>query len=292
MVGKEVNNISEIERILAGDSFNVAMVAPSFLTDFKYPGIISRLRELGFDKVVEVTFGAKMINRDYHKKLKGAKNLVISSACPGIVESIKNSKDKEVKKFSKNLISVDSPMEAMGKICKKNYGCCNVFFISPCHFKKTEASKSKNVDYVIDYLQLHDLFKKNGIKGKRFRSFIERGELLFDKFYNDYTKIYPLSGGLSKTAHLKGVLSCEEVKILDGWAEVVNFLKRPEEGVRFLDCTFCGGGCIGGPCTNQKMSLREKHKRIMKYMKKAEKQDIPEDRKGLIKCAKGLKFSK
>ena len=68
----------------------VAMLAPSFVVKFSYPKIINKLKELGFDKVVELTFGAKMVNRDYHKKLAKSKNLLISSACPGIVETIKN----------------------------------------------------------------------------------------------------------------------------------------------------------------------------------------------------------
>jgi hypothetical protein len=40
----------------------VAMLAPSFAVDFEYPSIISQLNQLGFDKIVEVTFGAKIVN--------------------------------------------------------------------------------------------------------------------------------------------------------------------------------------------------------------------------------------
>ncbi len=257
----------------------VAMLAPSFVVDFSYPKVILQLKGLGFDKVVELTFGAKMINRDYHKKLKSSKRLVISSVCPGIVETIK----AKFPKYKKNLIQVDSPMGAMAKICKKTYPQHKVVFIAPCNFKKTEAENSRYVDYVIDYKELNELLRK--FKGKSKTS-----DSLFDKFYNDYTKIYPLSGGLSKTAHVRGILKEKEVMIIDGMNEVVKFLNNPDEKIKFLDVTFCKGGCIGGPCIISELPLNLRKKKVLNYMKIAEKEEIPEHRKGIIKEAKGISF--
>ena len=257
----------------------VVMLAPSFIVDFDYPSIISQLKKLGFDKVVEVTFGAKMINRLYQDNLRNSKKFFISTACPGIVETIKS----KYPKYVKNLIPVDSPMIAMGKICKKTYPKHKIVFISPCNFKKIEASKSKYVDYVIDYKELKNLFEE--LRIGEFKK-----EILFDRFYNDYTKIYPLAGGLSKTAHLKGVVKKNEVEVIDGIAKVEKFLKKPKKGVRFLDCNFCVGGCIGGPCVNYKENLRKRKKKVLNYLKKSKKQDIPEPKKGLIEKAKGIGF--
>jgi hypothetical protein len=50
----------------------IIMLAPSFVVDFSYPQIIGQLKELGFDKIVELTFGAKMVNREYHKILENS----------------------------------------------------------------------------------------------------------------------------------------------------------------------------------------------------------------------------
>jgi len=253
------------------------MLAPSFVVDFSYPKILSQLKGLGFDKIVELTFGAKMINRDYHKKLENSKGLIISSVCPGVVETIK----LKFPQYKKNLISVDSPLIATAKICKKTYPSHKTVFISPCNFKKTEAEKSKYVDYVIDYKELNEILKK--FKGSKTSS-------LFDRFYNDYTKIYPLSGGLSKTIHLKRILKPEETKAIDGMQNVEIFLNKPDKKIKFLDVTFCKGGCIGGPCINSKLDLNSKRKKVFDYMKIAEKEEIPEERKGLIKEAKGISF--
>ena len=261
----------------------VAMLAPSFVVDFQYPKVIAQFGDLGFDKVVELTFGAKMINREYHKILEKSKKLVISSVCPGIVETIR----AKLPQYKKNLIPVDSPMIATAKICKKIYPEHKVVFISPCNFKKIESENSPYVDYVIDYRELNELLKKfkGGLSEKN-----REVSLFFDKFYNDYTKVYPLAGGLSKTAHLKNILKPNETLIIDGIDDVIKFLNNSDKNIKFLDVTFCKGGCIGGPCITSKLPLSSRKKRVLDYMKVAEKESIPENRKGIIKEAKGISF--
>ena len=258
----------------------LAMLAPSFVVDFTYPKVISQLRELGFDKVVELTFGAKMINREYHKQLKNSQKLIISSVCPGIVETIKS----KYSSFKKNLILVDSPMSATAKICRKTYPSHKIVFISPCNFKRVEAQESKYIDYVIGYDELLELLTKRGLIHKKYK------KDSFDKFYNDYTKVYPLSGGLYKTSHIKNILTKKEAKIIDGIAKVEAFLKKPEKGVRFLDVTFCKGGCIGGPSISSKASLNERKKKVLEYASLAEKECISKENIGLIKRAKKISF--
>jgi iron only hydrogenase large subunit-like protein len=257
----------------------VAMLAPSFVVDFPYPKIILQLRALGFDKIVELTFGAKMVNREYLKQLKNAEGLIVASVCPGVVETIK----KSFPRYKKNLIQVDSPMIATAKICRKTYPQHKIVFISPCHFKKIEAKKSNYVDFVIDYKELKNILmqypKKKG-----------KGKMLFDKFYNDYTKIYPIAGGLSRTAHLKKILKNDEVKIIGGIEEVSQFLRCPDKKIRFLDATFCNGSCVGGPCINSRMPIKFRRRKVLHYLKRARREDIPEVSKGLIKKAGGISF--
>ena len=261
----------------------VAMLAPSFVVDFSYPKIIFQLRDLGFDKIVELTFGAKMVNREYHKILKKSKGLLISSVCPGIVETIK----ARFPNYKKNLIPVDSPMTATAKICKKFFPNYKTIFIAPCDFKKIEAQKSSFVDYTIDYAELNNLFEKFNLNKKKYP---ENKQPIFDKFYNDYTKIYPIAGGLSKTAHLRNILKQNETLAIDGIDEVIKFLNNPKKEIKFLDVTFCKGGCIGGPKVSSKLPIPLRKKKVLDYLKVAEKETIPENRKGIIKDAKGISF--
>jgi iron only hydrogenase large subunit-like protein len=263
---------------------SVAMLAPSFIAQFDYPKIILQLRALGFDKVVEITFGAKMINRDYHKILKKSKKMMIASVCPGIVETLKSNPQ-----YKNNLIKVDSPMIAMAKIIRKTYSKHKIVFFAPCNFKKTEAEnfkiKGKRViDEVLGFNELEELLSKNKAK-------LENHKPCFDKFYNDYTKIYPLSGGLSKTAHIKDILKPEEAKVIDGIVKVNKFLKNPDKNIKFLDVTFCEGGCLGGPCISKKYTLDERKNRLKRYMAESKKEKIPQGKKGLLCNASGIKFT-
>jgi len=285
---KSKNNISEIEEVLINSKIKkVAMVAPSFLTDFSYPSIVNQLKELGFDEVVEVTFGAKIVNREYHRFLKEGGKLCISSTCPGVVESVKN--NIELVCFKENIALLDSPMVAMGKVCRKLYSDYKIFFISPCHMKKIEANKSPYVDYTIDYQQLKVFFEHKNISQNNSYT-------TFDKLYNDYTKVYPLSGGLTKTAKIKNILKRKEYKIEDGWSKVQKLLfkikknQKKYKHLKFLDVTFCPGGCIGGSCTNQNLSTRKKYKMVKRYMKNSLREKIPEKKKGLFSRIKGMKF--
>jgi len=285
-MAKEVKSsnkdLNDFLKALKNKNKFVALLAPSFVAEFEYPKIILQLKKLGFDKVVELTFGAKMINRDYHKILENSKNFKISSVCPGIVQTIKS----QFPQFEENLIPVDSPMIATGKICKKFYPKHKIVFLSPCHFKKIEAKNSSFIDYVLDYQELNSLLEQKNLVDVPVEHYH------FDKFYNDYTKIYPLTGGLSKTAHLKGVIKKNETKIIDGISNVEKYLKKPDKKIRFLDVNFCVGGCIGGPCLSKTLSLDKKHKKVLDYLELSKHEDIPETKKGLIDKAKGISFLK
>lgn len=282
-----MDNLKIISQALIDKKKMVAMIAPSFIAEFSYPEIIFNLKELGFDKIVELTFGAKIINKEYHNLLeKDPTKFYISTVCPGVVETIRTKHPELVK----NLINIDSPMVATAKICRKYYPKHKTVFISPCHFKKIEAGKSNYVDYVLDYQELKRLLEERHIdlnKGKNCRHH-------FDKFYNDYTKIYPLAGGLSRTAHLNGVLKKGEEKVIDGITNVEKFIqsKKNLKGIRFLDANFCVGGCIGGPCISKQLSLKQRKKRLLNYLRVVKCERIPDIDKGLLKKAKGIKLKR
>jgi iron only hydrogenase large subunit-like protein len=67
----------------------VCLLAPSFPVDFTYPQIVMDLKGIGFTKVVELTFAAKMINMHYHELIKkNPDKQWICSNCPTIVKYI------------------------------------------------------------------------------------------------------------------------------------------------------------------------------------------------------------
>lgn len=247
---------------------SVALLAPSFPIDFKYPAIIGMLRKLGFDEVTELTFGARMVNWWYVEYVKNNPNqkLFIASPCPTVTTFIKNNYPS----LSQYLIPFASPMLAMAKIYKKHHPDSKVVFISPCFAKRTiEAPKHKDyIDLVLTYKELKELFDLEDIKEEDFNR-----NYFFDSVIREYTKIYPVSGGLASTSGIEKLFKKSEILVDDGIINIKNILDQADKKdfqYRFLDILNCPGGCVGGPAINNKnFTQKERQDIIMNYIKES-----------------------
>ena len=258
------------------------MVAPSFVVDFNYKKFVPLMKGLGFDYVSEVTYGAKITNQNYQDYIKENKNTqkkFIASVCPMCVNIVK-AKHHELTKF---LLPFDSPMVAMAKVLKKTLPGNKIVFLSPCTAKKVEAKKSGIIDGCITFKELKEILKEKKVIPKKCSH-------LFDRFYNDYTKIYPLAGGLADTLHIKGVLEKEEIISSDGINKIDPLLKN-HSNKKFFDILFCDGGCIGGNGINSTIPIFMRKYSVLSYKKNSKKEKIGE-RKGLDKFSEGINFSK
>jgi len=266
----------------------VAMLAPTFAIDFKYPNIIGMLRRLGFKEVTELTFGARMVNWAYANYIKDhpEQELFIASPCPVVVSLVKT-QYPDLKKY---LVPVVSPMAAMAKVHKKFNPNCKVIFISPCWAKEIiEAPKYKEIDAVITLKDLKQIFEKEKIKEEDFTE-----NYYFDSLIREYTKIYPVSGGLSSTSHIQKLFKEGEIFITEG---VENIKKAFEEfkaktkPYKFLDLLNCTGGCIGGPAINrQDLSIEQRKEIIFVYTHRSSEATMGEH-EGKVKDAKNIDLS-
>lgn len=266
----------------------VAMLAPTFAIDFKYPNIIEMLRKLGFKEVTELTFGARMVNWAYANYIKGhpEQELFISSPCPTVVTFVKS----QYPEFVKYLIPVVSPMAAMAKIHKKINPNCKIIFISPCWAKENiETPKYKEIDAVITLKDLKQIFEQEKIKEENFN-----GKYYFDSLVREYTKIYPVSGGLASTSHIHKLFKEEEILIIDGVENIKKAfeeIKAKTKPYKFLDLLNCPGGCIGGPAINrQDLSIDERKKIIFDYTHRSSEATMGEH-EGKVKDAKDVDLS-
>lgn len=269
--------------LLKGKRKVCLMTAPSFVVGFDYLSFVPLMKGLGFDKVSELTFGAKVVNENYHKYIKENKGKpnhekFIASVCPASVEMVKN-RHPELKKF---LLPFDSPMVATAKILRKEYPKHRIIFLSPCSAKKIEAAKSGIIDAVLTFREMKEIVEKEKPKKSGCSH-------LFDRFYNDYTKIYPLSGGLSDTLHVKNILGKNELVRCDGCYDLAKLFDRHSDKI-FYDVLFCNGGCIGGNGVASGLPLFIRKKKVLDYKKFADREKIPEKRMGLNKYTKGLSF--
>jgi len=262
----------------------IAMLAPSFPIDFKHPNIIGMLKRLGFNRVTELTFGARMVNYHYVEYIKEnpKQKYFIASPCPTVVSFV-NTKYPDLKKY---LIPVTSPMGAMARIYKKNHKDHKIVFISPCYSKKIiEAPNYKEIDYVLTFKDLNEIFKEEKIYDKDFKK-----NYKFDSFIREFTKVYPISGGLAQTAHIRKFFNEDEIFIgeeLNKIGKVFDEMRNGTSRYRFMDVLSCPGGCISGPAiVNLDKHLVDRRRKILIYKNKTEK----EGRTGKVERVKNIDF--
>lgn len=267
---------------------SIALLAPAYIIDFPYPNIIGMLRELGFDKVTELTFGARMVNwwyADYIKKHQDQKYF-IASPCPTVVAYIQN-KYPDLVQY---LMPYASPMVSQARIIRQHYPDHLNIFISPCFAKQNmEVPANKDVlDGAITFKELKAAFDEKKIYNTDYgRSY------QFDSMIQEYTKIYPVSGGLAGTAHLKKIFTQAEIFIDDTIPRIDPILKEMVSGTtkyRFLDILNCNGGCIGGPAiVNQHLTIDERREKVKHYVEEASERNLG-SHAGRLDYADGVKL--
>ena len=224
-----------------------AMVAPSIASQFTYAKngqVITGLRKLGFDKVIEAALGADLVALAESREL-AEKGFLTSSCCPAFVTYI-NSAFPNLKEF---ISHNPSPMALLAKVIKERDPDAKVIFVGPCTAKKGEAQREEvkpYVDSVITFEELQALFDSRDIDITLLE---ESG--LDDASY--YGRIFARSGGLSEAvaAAMKEQNIEFDLKpvICDGIEACrVALLKKNKnllEG-NFIEGMACIGGCIGG----------------------------------------------
>ncbi|MDT8322932.1 MAG: [Fe-Fe] hydrogenase large subunit C-terminal domain-containing protein [Bacteroidota bacterium] len=250
----------------ANGAERVACLAPSFPAAF--PGVdplrvVGALRRLGFTRVVEVAFGADLVSRSYGEYLARREDPVITTPCPAIVEYI----EKYYPQLIGNLAPIVSPMIAAGKVIHARYGEDAVIaFIGPCIAKKLEVL-DENVAGVIDeamtFDELVELLAEAGIEPAD----CEASE--FDPPRADLGQIYPVSGGLLKSAGISADVMDEGTIVVEGRQRCMNIINEIAQGKvnsKLIDILFCEG-CINGPGMTTPLNHFEKRECIISWVK-------------------------
>ena len=256
----EVNQLTEA---LKAKQKLVAMIAPSFPIVFQYPHIITMLRQLGFNHVIEVAVGAKKTNEQLLALLKANPQArYITSPCPTIVRMIRKQMPEYVKYLTP---TVDSPMTAAAKIAKELYPDHKPVFIGPCIVKKLEAKEDVpelNI-LVLTYAEINQVFDNFQIKLPTNPQ---------DKFDNEnpgMTQIYAIEVGLSQISGLTELVKAGQVQIVSNWSKCKQAIEQfpTNTKIRLLDILFCEGGCIGGPGIKSELTKEQREKKILDYWK-------------------------
>jgi iron only hydrogenase large subunit-like protein len=237
-----IDSREQVKILLKDDRPVYAIIAPSFPAEFTeitdYKTLVGMIRKLGFDKVLEVSFGADMVAKEYNKLLSGNDSKhYISSDCPAIVNYVEN--------YHPNLVSslapIASPMVALCRVIRKKYGEEPlIVFIGPCIAKKAESDE---IDEAITFRELRKLFQEFSITPEQVEP------VQFDEPASGKGAIFPVSRGLLQTANKNDDLVEGNIMVADGRVNFREAIKEFENGLmnsQHLELLCCEG-CIMGP---------------------------------------------
>ncbi|HEX74839.1 MAG TPA: 4Fe-4S binding protein [Dehalococcoidia bacterium] len=243
----------------------IAMLSAPFPAAFPQikPGqLVTSLKKLGFSEVMEDSFGAELVCREYAHLLRENKGKpILSSTCPVIVSYI----EKYYPQLIDNLAPIVSPMIAMARVIKQRYNPqAKVVFIGSCIAKKAEAKDEKVtgiVDAVLTFAEMKEMFATRGITPETE----EEGQSSGPK--PNLGRLFAISGGLLKVAGLSDDMLTNEIINACGREYTPNILHEFAEGnitARLISLCFCEG-CIDGPVIDNNLSIFKRREIISNY---------------------------
>ncbi len=263
-----------IQSILKGDKV-IAIVAPAFIGQFSGKvsptKLVSAMKILGFDRVVEVAIGADMCTieeaKDFLEKVPQEQDYMATSCCPAWHSMIYKLFPTETKKISMTL----TPMVFTARLMKKQNPGCKVVFVGPCAAKKLEAIREdirSDVDFVLTFEELMGMFEAKEIDFDSLpdseglnegtsagRGFAVAGGVA--KAVTDLAK--EQNPGLEiKTARAEGLRDCRKLMMMAKNGKYKGYL---------LEGMACPGGCVAGAGTI--LSVEQATKCVEKYTKEA-----------------------
>jgi len=280
---KEIESgLPAVEQMLRAGETVYAILAPSAPAAF-YPTclgqVVTAVRQLGFAAVLEVAFGAQLVARRYAWLAAcQSRAPIITTPCPAIVAYV----EKYVPELVPSLAPIVSPAVALGRVIKRRHNpMARVVFIGPCVAKKAEIKDpdvAGALDAALTFVELKQLFAQRGIHPA------ELPESDFDGPHPGIARLFPLSGGLLRSAGLVNDLTRNDVIVTEGKDNCVAVLREMATGrleARFLDILFCEG-CIDGPHMDSDLSLFQRKEVVATYVAAHAGRQSPEELEAVL----------
>lgn len=250
----------DVFREIFGDRKVIAMVAPSLGGQFKtdYRKILTAIKKLGFDDVIEVAKGANVTTEhereELLERLEEGDNFMTTSCCPSWMNLV----NKHIPEMRQYVSTTLSPMAYTAQIAKEEYPGCITVFISPCVGKRSEAFRTPEVDFVITYEELEALFNAAEID-------LESCEITeFDPTIAPHGRGFAMITGVIESVKktMDDPSLIKEV-VIDGLnksniRQLKQYAQKGECPGNFIEVMSCPGGCVNGCDTlvNPKTSAR------------------------------------
>jgi [FeFe] hydrogenase (group B1/B3) len=231
-----------------------AIVAPSFTGQFGNKVtpemIFAGIQRLGFDRVMEVAYGADCDTILLAEKYTTKQGKFLgTSCCPSWVLTARNSYPD----LAENIADSYTPMVETAKKIKESDVHAKVIFIGPCIAKKYEAlttEVSGYVDHVLTFEELAALFVAFEID----LSTIGESPAIQDASMlgRGYANASGVGNAIIRTAEEKFGITDISFEKADTLSDCLEMLKHIDKGSTCPDLVegmACPGGCVGGPGT-------------------------------------------
>jgi signal transduction histidine kinase/iron only hydrogenase large subunit-like protein len=261
------SHIEGVRAAIRGKRETIALLAPSFpatFYDVDPKQVVEGLRRLGFAKVIEVAYGAELVGRAARRALSnpGAPLPIISSPCPVVVGLV----EKHFPELIKHLTPIVSPMIAIGRYLRSIEPTPSVkVFIGPCVAKKAEIHSpgiDGMIDFALTFREAKQMLAEGGISLGELRG------MPMDEPHPGQGRVFPLVGGILKTAGIGTDILDSRIAIIEGYHETMEFLRSFKENPprqQIVDILFCRG-CIDGVEMDSPLPHLERQRKVAEFV--------------------------
>jgi len=287
------NDIDKVKLLLADGRKVAVSLAPAFISEFsewKPQELIAALNKLGFAIVSETALGADflsarsardLISATAQRSASGKPPLMISSACPVIVDYVKLYNPNLAPYISPHA----SPLLTHARFLRSKYGKeIAVVFIGPCFAKKHEADiYNEEIDAAITFAELREWLHKERLTPQTISLTVSPSALAdcaFEPRRSAKGAFFPVEGGeITAFSAYIAEAAAEEGKQIhtlsaSGFHAVGDLLKGFDpatlETPLFLELLACPGGCLNGPGMSGMSPGVSRHMRLLDYVYSAD----------------------
>ena len=196
-------DLEKVKNLLLAQKDVYVSLAPSWRSVFENSAqkMIAILKRLGFKEVSETAIGAQEVSIHDAEVLNNMeKGLLISSACPVIVDYIRLYQPQ----YAKYITPIGSPAKTHARMLKNLYGNdISVVLIGPCIGKKNEADEADgliDVSITFEELKIWIADQIGDISEIKKESHFE-----FVPYSAHEGTLYPINGGMNETIKKIGV---------------------------------------------------------------------------------------
>lgn len=278
------SDLEKVKNLLIAQKDVYVSLAPSWRSVFENSAqkMIAVLKKLGFKEVSETAIGAQEVSIHDAEVLNNMdKGLLISSACPVIVDYVRLYKPE----YAKYITPIGSPAKTHARMLKNLYGNdIAVVFIGPCIGKKNEADEDDgliDVSITFEELKIWIADQIGDISEIKKESCFE-----FVPYSAHEGTLYPINGGMNETIKKIGVkpeVQLMEICTIPAFDRALENLDPEKLTVPvFVEALACESGCITGPCIASNNASISSISDVMQKVKV--RNEIPKQPQLVVEC--------